>query len=253
MHALFDRPLLIALAAGLLFATATAAGVITAALRRPLDEGQREDFNLVLGATLTLLSLIIGFSFSMAINRYDQRKSLEEAEANAVGTEYVRCDFLAAPFAAEARSLLRDYARLRVAFYSSRDVVELKGLESRTVGLQDRMWAAVVAGVRETPNPLGALAVSGMNDVLNSQGYTQAAWWNRIPAGAWVLMATIGSLACGMVGFGARAARREPLLMLTMPVIVAISMFLIADIDSPRGGVIQVAPQNLIALLETLK
>jgi hypothetical protein len=253
MHSLFDQPILIAVAAGLLFAMATAVGVVAAGLRQPLDDGQREDFNLVLGATLTLLSLIIGFSFSMAINRYDQRKSLEEAEANAIGTEYARCDFLTAPFAVEARAMLGDYARLRAGFYSSRDAAELKDIEARTTSLQDRMWAAVVAGVREVPNPLGALAVAGMNDVLNSQGYTQAAWWNRIPAGAWVLMATIGSLACGMVGFSARAARREPFLMLTMPVIVAISMFLIADIDSPRGGVIQVAPQNLVALLETLK
>ena len=61
---------------------------------RPLKKDEREDFDTVLTATLTLLALIIGFSFSMAVSRYDQRKNYEEAEANAIGTEYVRADLL---------------------------------------------------------------------------------------------------------------------------------------------------------------
>src|SRR6516165_5785174 len=62
----------------------------------PLEEDERQDFGIVIPATLTLLGLIIGFSFSMATNRYDQRKNYEEAEANAIGTEYVRADLLPA-------------------------------------------------------------------------------------------------------------------------------------------------------------
>ena len=58
--------------------------------RRPLKEEERDDFGVVQAATLTLLGLIIGFSFSMAVSRYDLRKNYEEAEAHAIGTEYVR-------------------------------------------------------------------------------------------------------------------------------------------------------------------
>jgi hypothetical protein len=58
------------------------------------DEITFTDFKIVLGATLTLLGLIIGFTFSMAVSRYDQRKNLEEGEANGIGTEYVRVEFL---------------------------------------------------------------------------------------------------------------------------------------------------------------
>src|ERR1700757_677029 len=68
----------------------------------------REDLGVIQAATLTLLGLIIGFSFSMAISRYDQRKNLEEAEANAIGPEYVRADLLPAADAAKVRALLRD-------------------------------------------------------------------------------------------------------------------------------------------------
>ncbi len=49
-------------------------------------QGEHQDFNTVQAATLTLLVLIVGFAFSMAVGRYDQCKTLEEAEANAIGT-----------------------------------------------------------------------------------------------------------------------------------------------------------------------
>src|SRR3974377_754037 len=86
-----------------------------------MDEGQREDFGFILAATLTLLGLIIGFSFSMAISRYDQRKNYEEAEANAIGTEYVRADFLPRANAETVRTLLREYTDERIAYYQTHD------------------------------------------------------------------------------------------------------------------------------------
>jgi hypothetical protein len=76
----------------------------------------RDDFGLILAATLTLLALIIGFSFSMATARYDQRKNYEEQEANAIGTEYVRADLLSPVEAAKVRSLLGSYLDQRVLF-----------------------------------------------------------------------------------------------------------------------------------------
>ena len=79
------------------------------------SEGVRQDFGVIQSATLTLLGLIIGFTFSMAIGRYDQRKLYEEAEANAIGTEYVRADLLAPDEASKVRELLRKYTDLRVA------------------------------------------------------------------------------------------------------------------------------------------
>jgi hypothetical protein len=91
-----------------------------------------------------------------------------------------------------------------------------------------------------------------MNDVLNSQGYTQAAWWNRIPPAAWGMMAAIAICCNLLVGFGARQAKAERTLMLVLPLVVSISFFLIADIDSPRGGIIRVQPQNLVSFAQSL-
>jgi hypothetical protein len=217
---------------------------------RPLAEEEREDFNVIEAATLTLLSLLIGFTFSMAVSRYDQRKNYEEAEANAIGTEYVRADLLPTAEAAKVRELLRGYLDQRVLFYTTRDAQHLRQIDTNTTQLQNELWSTVEAGAGAQPTPTIALAVSGMNDVLNSQGYTQAAWWNRIPVAAWDLMAAI-AIGCNLlVGYGAH--RTNGRLFLVLPLAVSVSFFLIADIDTPRAGVIRVQPQNLISLSLTL-
>jgi hypothetical protein len=90
---------------------------IGASRRTDLEEGAREDFGVIRAATLTLLGLIIGFTFAMAINRYDERKRYEEAEANAIGTELVRADLLPPADATKVRALLRSYLDQRILFY----------------------------------------------------------------------------------------------------------------------------------------
>jgi hypothetical protein len=89
-----------------------------------------------------------------------------------------------------------------------------------------------------------------MNDVLNSQGYTQAAWWNRIPMAAWAMTGLIAVAANLMVGYG---ARRRRVMLLVLPIVVSIASLLIADIDSPRGGIIHVLPQNLQSLSQSIR
>ena len=220
--------------------------------RQPLADPERDDFGLMQGATLTLLALLIGFTFSMATVRYDLRKTYEEAEANAIGTEYVRAGLLPPTNVARIQAQLKKYTHLRIEFYRTRDQEELDKINADTATLQNEMWSAVQAQAQAQPTPVMARVVSGMNDVLNSQGYTQAAWWNRIPIAAWVfLFAT--AIGCNvLVGYGARVAQAKTGLLFVMPVLVAISFLLIADIDSPRGGLIHVAPQNLAALDRSL-
>jgi len=237
-----------------LFALALASHIGVALRRwRDLAQGVRDDFNLIQAATLTLLSLLIGFSFSMAVNRYDQRKAFEEAEANAIGTEFVRADLMGSAAAPQVRALLLDYLDQRILFYTTRDAPQRAQLDARTARLQRALWSAVAATAIERPTPTQALVVSGMNDVLNSQGYTQASFWNRIPLAAWWLDGAI-ALCCALsVGYGARHARSEPILMWVLPFVLSVAFFLIADIDSPYGGVIRVSAQNLTSLAQALR
>jgi hypothetical protein len=220
----FDSPFVVLAVTLLAQWLAAYAGDVLRKKMRPLREEERADFDLVRTAALTLLGLIIGFSFAMAVARYDQRKNYEEAEANAIGTEYVRADFLPPEGAARVRELLRRYVDQRIAFYLSRDEGHIDQINADTEKLQAELWSAIVGAVTPQQTAVEALVVSGMNDVLNSQGYTQAAWWNRIPVAAWGLMGLI-AVSCNLLfGYG---ERRTSALALVLPLIISISFFLI--------------------------
>jgi hypothetical protein len=79
------------------------------------------------------------------------------------------------------RALLSKYLDRRILFYRTRDEQQLRQINANTAQLQRELWSAVRAPTAAQPTPMVALAIWGMNDVLNSAGYTQAAWWNRIP------------------------------------------------------------------------
>jgi hypothetical protein len=220
-------------------------------LQRPIKEDERNDLDVVISSSLTLLALIIGFSFSMAVSRYDQRKNYEEEEANAIGTEYVRANLLPAADRARVQELLTQYLDQRLLFYTIHDPSQLERVDTETAKLQSEMWSIVQNVAMAQPTPPISLALSGMNDVLNTQGYTQAAWWNRIPIAAWGLMVALAVFCCLLIGY--RARRRGVHLLVVLPIIVSVAFFLIADIDSPRLGPIRVLPQNLISLSQSLR
>jgi hypothetical protein len=218
----------------------------------PLADEARENYKIVQGATLTLLALLIGFTLSMAVSRYDQRKNLEEEDANAIGTEYLRADLIGGESAAQTKALLARYTQTRIQFYKTRDASELDQINRTTNDLQAQLWAQVRDAAKAQPNPVTALVVAGMNDVINSQGYTQAAWINRIPISAWGLMIIIAFFGNLMQGYGAEGKNGRRILLLVLPITVTLSLTLIADIDSPRGGLIRVAPLNLMSLAQSL-
>ena len=249
---MLDNPLLVLPTAFVLLWLAAWIGTSRLTKLRSYAE-HHEDFVIVQGATLTLLALVIGFAFSMAVSRYDQRKNLEEEEANAIGTEYLRADFLPAADAAKVRTLLVRYLEQRMAFYLVDDSAELRRIDTMTARLQAELWSTVRTPAAAQPTQIMALVVQGMNDVLNSQGYTLAAWRNRIPTGAWALMSVLAGLSAMLVGIGAKNAKPTSGVLLVLPLVISLALFLIADIDAPRNGIIHVAPLNLLTLAESLK
>jgi hypothetical protein len=149
------------------------------------------------------------------------------------------------------RTLLVAYLEQRIAFYNDDDHRQLAQINQRTDQLETALWTAVrPASLQATPAT--ALALAGMNDVINSRGYTQAALWNRIPSAAWGLMAAIAVCGNVLLGFGSRSNRLAGPLSFVLPLTVAISFLLIADIDAPRHGLIHVSPENLISLAQSL-
>lgn len=244
------RPLYVLVAALVLQSVAVFVGDWLRRRRQGVEETERKDLATILPAALTLLTLLIGFSFSMAANRYDQRKMMEEDEANAIGTEYARAGLLPGQ-TAQIRALLRQYTAQRILFYEVTDPAQRAAINAETAGLQAALWDSVAPAALASPSPVSALAVSGMNDVLNAQGYTQAMFWNRLPSGAWILMIGVAGFCSFLFGYSEYRGARLRLWIL--PVIVALPLGLVADMDSPRQGMIRVVPQNLLALQAMLE
>jgi hypothetical protein len=243
MFGVFDHPWLVLLFFLPCFWIATQVGSWVHQRRRNHKELNRDDLGFAIGGSLTLLGLIVGFSFSMAVDRYNQRRNYEEQEANAIGTEFVRVGLLPAPDSEKVRKMLSQYLEQRTLWYTSRDEQQLTQIDARTAQLQDQLWAATAAPLAGQSSAVPAMILSGMNDVLNSQGYAQAAWRNRIPVSAWMLLVIISMFCNLVIGYGAHG--RSKFIFLILPIVLSVSLFLIADIDTPRRGLIRVNPQNL--------
>jgi hypothetical protein len=250
MESILDLPLTVFALSLVVLLLSAGVGVFARSTFVPLKQEEWEDFSIVIPATLTLLGLVIGFSFSMAAGRYDQRKNYEEAEANAIGTEYLRADLLSATETAAVHVLLKDYLNQRILFYETRDEQQLARVNAQTGKLQSELWSVMQAAAAKQPTMPVSLAVFGMNDVLNSQGYTQAAWWYRLPTAAWAFMVAIAIFSSALIGYSSH--RRGITVFLVVPLAVSLAFFLIADIDSPRHGLIRVVPQNLVSLSQSL-
>jgi hypothetical protein len=211
------------------------------------------EFEVVQGATLTLLGLIVGFTFSMALDRYEQRKILESAESAAISTAWLRADLLPAEDTPKVRALLLQYLDSRIAFFGTRMPSRTHEALASGRKLQAEMWSAVTAHAKASPSSLTALAVSSIGDVVTSAGDSEASWNNRIPGTAWLLMAAMAVFATVLVGIGLDEGHGFSRMLLVLPLVIATAFFLIADVESPRMGIIRVVPDNLVALSHSLR
>jgi hypothetical protein len=249
MAELVGRPLLLLAVSFLGLVIAALLGVAAQRAWSPVKASDHNELAIVQSAALTLLGLIVGFTFAMAISRYDQRKSLEEAEANAIGTEYLRVELMPDSAAASARGALKRYLDLRIQYYLTTDQGDLALIGAERAKLEADLWAAMRSQSEASPTAITMLVAWGLNDVFNSTDATAAAWLDRIPIPAWWLVTLIALGANVTLGFG---LKRFNALLLVVPLAASVSFFLIADIDSPRGGVVKIAPENLNRLQTSL-
>jgi hypothetical protein len=253
---MFDRPLEHHPLALFVFALVVQAlgaylGHLLASRRAAVADAERADLTAIAGATMTLLALIIGFTFAMAASRYNQRKDLEDTEAAAISAEYARAGLLPAGPALQVRDLLGRYAQQRILFYQVDDPARLVRIRAETEALEAALWSVVTGAALTTPTPVTTLAVAGMNDVMNSEVHTDAAWGYHIPVAVWLLLLAIAFAGNVLIGFSQK--RQRTLILMIFPVVISVPFFLIADIDSPRGGLVRVVPVNLIAHAQLMK
>lgn len=251
MGRLADHEYLLLVVALATLICAVQAGAWVAARLRPVKEEERGHLSQVTGASLTILALIVGFSFSAAISRYDTRKNCEQEEASAISSEYMLAGLLPDSDAAQVRNLLKQYVKLRIAFYEAPDHSELVPIRAERAKLEAQMWPIVEHDAKANQTPVMGQVVAGMNSVLSRPGYSQAAALDRIPDGAWTLMALLALFCCLLLGYSGHG--RQPLaLKLVVPLSLSLAFFIISSLDMQRRGWIRVLPHNLIRVQQEI-
>jgi hypothetical protein len=194
---------------------------------------------VITGSILGLVSFLLAFSFGIAASNYSERRGVVLDEANAIGTAYLRADFLPDGDAEVVRSLLREYTAIRVAvterqipvfeyFLTIRESERIHGL----------LWERVARVAKEMPSPTQSLVVTAVNDVIDIHSKRVAVGLRHaIPATIWVALYLVSALALASTGyrFGASFGKRSELLP-AMVIAFACVVSLIADLDNPRHG-----------------
>ena len=158
-------------------------------------------------AVLVLLALLLGFTFAMAVSRFDTRKGLVLEEANAIGTTSLRAQFLSEPQRSEALALLRQYVSARLDFYGAGiDQVRLEAASAAAQGIMNRLWALAVTAAAADPRsvPTGLFAQS-LNDLIDANEKRRVALDNHVPEAVVYLLLLVSDH-----GAGARRLRLRP-------------------------------------------
>jgi hypothetical protein len=213
--------------------------------RRPeIIDREGKIITVLEGALLTLFGLLIGFTFSMAVSRYDTRKTLVLTEANAIGTTWLRSALLAEPQRSEEQSLLRQYVQERVRYLAvGTDEAAIKDSLKRSSDLQARMWAVASNYAAGHKDVTTSLFLSTLNDSIDLSEERTAANENRIPAEAWWMLLFVGFAATLLVGLDVRP--RSWVLQAVLPIVLAGALGLTMDLDSPRHGLIRITQPSM--------
>ena len=219
--------------------------------QRKADPAKDEGLKIVLGATLSLFGLLMGFLLSFAISGYNTRVSAEEHEAMALANAFQRTTLLPTTAAqAQAEAMLDRYLESRIRFYQAPNDAQRADLRMQSIHLQTKMWHFVSEAAKLAPNPVSMSLVEACNQLYISQQQTMASWRNQIPLAAWLILIVFGVCSNFLIGYHMRAGSQAWLLV--VPFVTALALFMISEIDVPGKGVIHVTPQNLEALQVTL-
>lgn len=225
----------------------------TAARRRNPDAASGHSGS-VQGAVLGLLGLLLGFSFAMAVGRHDTRRALAVEEANSIGTTWLRAEFLGETRCKEARALLRSYTDHHLkAYKTSHDPAVFRRHMDESSVIQDRLWKIASEAAAEKPDAVTSSFINTLNETIDLQTSRIAASRNHVPGAVWLLLFIVASCGAWASGYGCgTGGDRSVFSQVIFPLLIAVVITLVADIDRPLRGMIGVSQKPLEELLETM-
>lgn len=227
-------------------------------------EGLAKGAGAAEAAVFGLLGLLIAFTFSGAASRFEERRHLVTQEANAIGTAYLRIDLLPGDAQPELRRLFRRYTDVRAATYRDKDqsasarfvagenqgVVETRLAEAAV--LQMDIWKSAITALRrpDTPAQATVALVPALNEMIDITTTRVMATRNHPPVVIFMLLVALGLIGALLVGYSTSAnAARDWFHSITYAAILSLTMYVIADLEYPRLGLIQVDSDQVLVEL----
>jgi hypothetical protein len=206
----------------------------------------------IVGSTVGLLAFMLALTFSLAASRFEDRRQVVLNEANAIGTTYLRAGMLAEPHRSEIRKLLREYVDVRIEGIKQRDIDKVL---TRSNELHTQIWSQTEAAVKVDRSPIAGLFVSALNEVIDLHASRiQAGLRSRIPLSIWLALAFVTVISMLAMGFQmGLSSKKRSVAALALVLTFSAVILLIADLDRPGEGMLEVGQQATIDLAESMK
>ncbi|MCY1077892.1 bestrophin-like domain [Archangium lansingense] len=214
--------------------------------RKPglIPQEHKEHFSSLETSVLGMLALLLGFTFSMALSRYDTRHQLEVEEANSIGTTWLRTSLLPEPQRSQTRALLPNYVDARVRFFSAgTDQTAYEEALRKAGELQQQLWQTASEAADARRDALMANYITTLNETIDVSEKRTAALENHIPHAAWAMLIFFSLAATFIVGLAMPS--RAAMMLVILPMVISCALTLVLDLDSPRSGLIRVDQSSM--------
>ena len=209
------------------------------------------------GSMLGAMALLLGFTFSIAISKFETRKDVAVEEVNAIGTAILRCDMYPDSVRNPLRADFKEYVETRIAYYTvGRDEEKIKQQLNKADEISDRIWKRVTLHSQK-PSTLAVTAqmipaVNAMIDIVTTRDADRISMVPRLVL--WVLLVLV-LISSFVLGSDYNGKKRNKILILSYAVAMTITLDLIVELDRPRQGLINLnaIEQKMIDLRELVK
>lgn len=223
-------------------------GVVIGNRLRSRSQDRRESLGVVQGALLGLIGLLLAFGLTMAVGRYEDRRDALVAEANTIGTTYLRAQMLPEPQRSESLDLLREYGDAAVAFADAvPNSAAYRSASTAMQALHSQLWAQAGAAMAALPQDSAPrLYVETLNEMIDAHANRLGTLRDRVPDTVVLLQVAGSALTLGVLALYLAHLGKGFLTSALAGVVVVLILLVSFDLDRPRRGFITVPATALV-------
>lgn len=231
--------------AAVLFVSTLIGFMMASATKVNEDSHRHEHITGLREGLFVLLGLLLGFTIAMVLPRFDQRRDLVAEEAHAIGTVWLRAQLLPEPQRSKSEQLLREYVDVRKGFSGETmgDPALLDRTVQQTHAIQKQLWEQAVPVAQQNQTAIVASYVQGLNEMNGVADKRLATFENRVPEAVWIIILVVAIFQSFITGYSLK--RKIWLSLVVTPLVIALVMALIVDLDDPHSGLIRIQQNSM--------